>query len=130
MADGVRVEVDGLRKLRRDLRALGDDLGDLKDANASTAQVVATEAARRAPTGRTGRLAGSGRGNRAAGRATVSFGGAKVPYAGPIHYGWPARGIEPQPFVTDAAVATEPIWLPAYLAAVDQAVEHVAGRTY
>ena len=25
-----------------------------------------------------------------------------VPYAGPIHFGWPARNIEPQPFLYDA----------------------------
>lgn len=26
-----------------------------------------------------------------------------VPYAGPIHFGWPARNIEAQPFLWEAA---------------------------
>jgi hypothetical protein len=30
-----------------------------------------------------------------------------VPYAGPIHYGWPARNIESQPFLLDAMGAKE-----------------------
>lgn len=35
----------------------------------------------------------------------VTAGSFLVPYAGPIHYGWRARGIEPQPFLTDALAA-------------------------
>lgn len=125
----VRVDVDGLRRLRKDLRAMGDDLSDVKDANAGAARVVADDAARRAPK-RTGRLAASIRGNRAASRATVSAGGARLPYGGPIHYGWPGHGIEPHPFITDAAQATEATWLPLYEHHIEQAVDKVAGRTY
>lgn len=131
MADSsVTVKVDGLRRLQRDLRAVGDDLADLKDTNAAVSQLVAAEARRRAPTGASGRLAASGRGNRAAGRATVLFGGARVPYAGPVHYGWPARGIEAQPFATDAATITEPAWLAMYVAGIDQVTGKLAGRDY
>jgi hypothetical protein len=118
----VTVRAEGLRRLRADLKQLGDDLGDLKDANARAAQLVATAAAARAPR-RTGRLAGSVRGNRAAGRATVVAGRASVPYAGPIHYGWPAHGIEPHPFVIDAAQATEAEWLGLYLEDIDQQLD-------
>ncbi|GAB3251369.1 hypothetical protein GCM10027425_09260 [Alteromonas gracilis] len=128
-ATGVRI--DGLKKLRRDLRRLGSDLSDFKDANAAAASLVASEAAKRAPRRPgSGRLARSGRGNRAAGRASVLFGGAAVPYAGPIHWGWTARGIEPQPFVAAAAQDTEARWLPLYTDAIDAAVDKVAGRTY
>lgn len=107
------VRVDGLRDLRRELRRAGRDMTDLKDANAAAAALVAGAARAGAPH-RTGSLAGSGRGNRAAGKATVSFGGARLPYAGPIHYGWPAHHITANPFVIDAALATEPQWLPLY----------------
>lgn len=127
--DGVTVEVPGLSRLRRDLRAAGDDLADLKDASAQASQLVATEAGRRAPR-RTGRLAGSGRGSRAAGRATVTFGGTRVPYAGVIHYGWAARGIAAQPFVIDAATDTQPQWLAFYAAGVEQALDRLDGATY
>lgn len=123
------VRVDGLRRIRADLRRAGEDTQDLKDANAAVAALVAREAAPRAPK-RTGRLAGSGRGNRAVGRATVTWGGAAVPYAGPIHWGWTARGIEPQPFITDAAEATQARWLAMYLADVSEAFDRLDGRTY
>jgi hypothetical protein len=29
----------------------------------------------------------------------VRLGSAAVPYAGPIHFGWPARNIRPNPFI-------------------------------
>ena len=121
---GVRVQ--GLRELQRSLRRLQADTADLKTANATAAATVAAAAQLRAPR-RTGRLAASVRGNRAAGRAQVRGGGARVPYAGPVHYGWPARGIEPQPFVIDAAQATEHVWLPAYQRALTDAVAKVRG---
>lgn len=121
---GSYVDVNGLGRLRRDLRRVGDDLGDLKDANKRAGTIVAAEAGRRAPRGKTGRLSGSGRASRAVGRVSVLFGGASVPYAGPVHWGWPAHGIEANPFVPDAAQATEPAWLPAY----QTDLEHLAAR--
>lgn len=124
------VRVDGLRRLGRDLRRIGPEaIENLKRANAAAAALVASAASSRAPR-RTGRLASSVRGNRAANRAVVSAGSAALPYAGPIHYGWPARSIEPQPFVIDAAQATEPAWLPLYAADVDRALDVVRGKTY
>lgn len=129
MATQAGISVSGLSRLRRDLRKAGDDMGDLKEANARAASIVAAEAARRAPR-KTGRLASSVRGNRAASRASVSAGRAAVPYAGPIHYGWPARGIEANPFVTDAAQATEPIWIPAYETDLNKVAHSLDGRNY
>jgi hypothetical protein len=32
----------------------------------------------------------------------VRVGNAAVPYAGAIHFGWPARRIKPQPFIYDS----------------------------
>lgn len=121
-----QVTVDGLPQLRRQLRQLVGDTADLKAANAAVAQIVAAAATSRAPR-RTGRLAGNVRGNRAVGRATVLAGGARVPYAGPVHWGWPAHRIEPQPFIVDAAQATEPVWLGAYERDVQAAVDKVGG---
>lgn len=126
MADAVRLEIDGLRRLQRELRAAGSDMADIKDANAKAADIVATAAGSRAPHGPTGRLAASGRGNRAAGRATVTFGGATVPYAGRTHYGWPAVGQAAQPFVLEAAEATSEQWLGAYVDDLQNVLDHVA----
>jgi hypothetical protein len=126
MANTGTVKVDGLKPLRRNLRRLGNDLSDLKDANQQAASIVASAGAGRAPK-RSGNLAGSVRGNRAVGRAIVRAGGAAVPYAGPVHWGWPAHGIEAQPFIADAAVETQPVWLPAYEASIQKAVDKVGG---
>lgn len=123
---GPVVTVDGLPQLRRALRQLVGDADDLKEANTAAAAIVAAAASSRAPR-RSGRLAGSVRGNRAVGRATVSAGGSSVLYAGPIHWGWPAHHIEPQPFVVDAAQVTEPVWLPAYERDLAKAVDRVGG---
>jgi hypothetical protein len=120
------VQVQGLRRLSSTLKKAGDDLADLKDANAAAALLVASAAASRAPR-RTGTLAASGRGNRAAGKAVVLFGGARAVYAPVVHYGWPRRGIRPQPFATDAARATEPQWLPIYEAAIVAVVAGIEG---
>lgn len=120
------MRVEGLGKLRRALRQLERDAGELREAHATVAQLVAAAAAARAPQ-RTGRLAASVRGNRAASRATVSAGGARLPYAGPIHWGWPARGIAGRPFIPEAAQATEPTWLPAYERELAAAVDRVGG---
>lgn len=124
---GPVLEVHGLRELRRNLRRLEDDAADLKEANATAAQTVAAAAAARAPK-RTGRLAASIRGNRAVGRATVKS-LPSVAYAGPIHWGWPARHIDGQPFILEGAQQTEGVWLPAYEAAVARAVERAAQLT-
>lgn len=129
MSRDTAVRVEGLGKLRRELRAVAGDLDDLKTAHATAAALVAAAAAARAPR-RSGALASSIRGNRAASRATVRGGGARVPYAGPIHWGWPDRGIPARPFVVDAAQATESVWLAAYERDVDAALDRVRGRTY
>lgn len=129
MAERVGVSVVGLSRLRRDLRRVGADMADLKAANAAAGSLVAAESAARAPR-RTGRMAGSGRASKTVGRASVMFGGARIPYAGPIHYGWPARGIEANPFITDAAQATESRWLPLYEAELAHVAQSLDGHTY
>jgi len=96
------VQVEGLRALRRDLRRLGDDAVDeLKDVHDRTAKMVFEAALPRVPV-RTGRLKQSVRysGTRTGG--TVRAGYKRVPYAGPVHFGWRDRGIKPQPFFYEA----------------------------
>lgn len=121
-----QVQVEGLATLTRTMRKAGEDLSDLKDANARAAAIVVSAAAGMAPR-RSGRLAGTIRGTRAAGRARVQAGRASVPYAAPIHWGWPARGIKAQPFLSEAARATEGQWLPVYLQDVERALSNVRG---
>lgn len=121
------VTVEGARELRATMKRAGDDLGDLKDAHAEVANYVAGAARSAAPIA-SGRLAASIRGNRAAASAVVKAGSAAVPYAGPIHWGWPARNVAAQPFLTATAAETEPHWTETYLAAIRRIVERVHGK--
>lgn len=120
------VRIEGLTRLRRTLKAAGVDMADMKKANAEAARIVAAAGRAGAPR-RSGRLAGTVRGNRAVGRAVVMAGGARVPYGGPIHWGWPARHIAPNPWLSRAAQDTESTWLPAYLDELDRIVASVKG---
>jgi hypothetical protein len=123
---GQTYTVEGLDNLVRTLGRAGHDLDDLKDANRRAGEIVAREGSARAPR-RSGKLAASVRPARQARRARVSAGGARVPYAGPIHWGWQARHIAPDPFIAWGAQATEPQWQQAYRADVQRALDRVRG---
>jgi hypothetical protein len=120
------VRILGVDALVRSLKTAADTIDELKDAHKRAGDIVADEAELRAPR-RTGALAGSIKAARQAKRARVQAGRAAVPYAGPIHWGWPARNIEAQPFLTDAATATESQWFAAYLEDVQAALDKVKG---
>lgn len=122
---GVRVE--GARELRRTLRKAGHDLNDLKDAHQAAGSIVLNDARPRTPRGFTGRLQASQRQARAATFAEVRAGNARVPYAGPVHWGWPARNIAAQPWLADSAKRTEPQWTAAYEAAVNRVLDTIQG---
>lgn len=93
--------VEGLRETVRALERLGVSVDDIKTVMSAIAQRGAELAAQYAPE-RSGRLRASIRGNRAKGNATVTAGRARVRYAGPINYGWPARHIRAVEFMQDA----------------------------
>lgn len=95
------VKVTGAKELRKALKHMGDDLSDLTALHRELAEMVASAARQRAPR-RSGALAGSIKGKGSTSRASVTAGSRTVPYAGPIHFGWPARNIAPQPFLYDA----------------------------
>lgn len=121
MVAKARIEVTGARETRKALKGFGDDLSDLKDTHTALARMVATEAQGRAPV-RSGALRGSIRGGGTKTRATVRAGKKKVPYAGPIHFGWPDRGITPQTFLYDALDARKGEVITNYKTAVNKAV--------
>lgn len=99
--------MEGLTQVVQALLAMGLEVDDLKEAFSSIADQGARLAAQYAPH-RTGRLASDIRGNRAKSKAVVTAGRASVPYAGPINYGWAARGIEPSGFMQKADQALQP----------------------
>jgi hypothetical protein len=88
------VHVEGLREITRAMERAGVDVEELKDVMGSIAAEASRVMQGFTPT-RTGALRNSIRGNRAKGKAEVTAGKARVPYAAPIFYGWPKRNIKP-----------------------------------
>lgn len=125
MAGQVRVE--GARELEASAHRAADNLGDLSGAHGQAGDYVAQLARGMAPV-RSGRLAGSIRADSAATAATVTAGGPGVPYAGPIHWGWPARNIRAQPFLVDALSAAETSVVNIYGDAVQTTVSTIHGK--
>ncbi len=101
MAGKPVVQVTGAKELRAALKHMGADLKDLTRTNKAAAQPVAERAREIAPNV-SGRLSGSTRATATRTQGLVAAGGSAVPYAGPIHFGWRARNISPQPFLYDA----------------------------
>lgn len=99
MAAGIRVT--GLRETVKSLEGLGVEVADLKTVFNRVGNLVVNEAKVIAPV-RSGRLVGSIKASKTKNKAVVRAGGAHIPYAGVIHYGWPGHGIEPHPFLTSA----------------------------
>lgn len=120
------VTVRGARELRATMRRADVELTELRDVHAAVAGLVAGAARPAAPRD-TGALASTVRGNRAQSRATVSAGFGRIPYAGPVHWGWPARNITAQPWIADTATRTEPTWVQLYRAGVARIVSRIRG---
>lgn len=107
------VKVEGLSGIRRDLRALGGDLdlvkGEFLETNKRIAEIVIGDSKRYVPV-LSGALAASIRQASTKTAAKIRVGSSRgmkgtsdlVEYAGPVHFGWPARRIKPQPFIYEA----------------------------
>lgn len=131
----ISVKVSGGRELRRDLRRAGAKSKDLTRPNRQLAKTFAPTAAGRAPVGKTGRLAASVRGLGTTTKAIIAAGSASVPYAGPIHFGWPTRPnagrgwrggpISPNPFIYDVIDERRDEIIAAYQAEMDRLMREV-----
>lgn len=95
MAD--KVSVTGDRELRAAFDALGRDVEDLTETNRRVAELIVPGASRRSPRA-TGALAASWRSSASKIAAGVVSG---VPYAGPVEYGVPGRGMAGARMVAD-----------------------------
>jgi hypothetical protein len=116
--NGVGFEVQGINKLRQALLKLEEGAReDFKQAGFQAATIVVDEAKRLVPY-RTGALAESIRAGKVVSGAKVYAGKARVPYAGPIHFGWANRNIAPNPFLYEAADRRVSEVMDAYLAQV------------
>jgi hypothetical protein len=120
------LRVEGARQLRASLRSAGLSLDDLRKAHLAVAQLVDRAAKPNAPVDK-GRLAASERPAGTQSAAIVRAGSARVPYAGPIHWGWPNRHIVANPWLYDAAANTETAWLALYLRAIEAVLHTIEG---
>lgn len=120
------LEVEGARQLRASLKRAGVQLADLKAAHAEVARMVEARARPSTPA-RTGRLAGSLRSAGTNRAALVRAGRATVPYAGVIHFGWEGHNITAQPWIFDAAQASQAAWERTYLQAIEHIIDSIEG---
>jgi hypothetical protein len=101
MAESQKVEITGLNEVVRDLRRLKekDTLKAIRAANFDAAKLVAEQGKAEVPV-RSGKLQRSIRPGATQKKGFVRAGtGVRVPYAGPIHYGWLRHHIRPNPFL-------------------------------
>ncbi|MEV3852736.1 hypothetical protein AB0J38_00160 [Streptomyces sp. NPDC050095] len=132
MARRAAVRIDGLDELIRRLRHTEHGMDDFKALNARIGDMVGHYAMGAAPI-RTGTLATSMRSSGTKRTAIVRFGGARVPYANPIHWGWQsrpnaARGwrggpINANPWASRAARQSEPRWVASYRDAIERLLD-------
>lgn len=140
MAQQARIQVEGLKRLQRALKKAGADdlLAMLKEANTEAALSVESAARPNVPT-RTGRLVGSLRSSGTARAGVVRIGKARVPYAGPVMFGWPSRPdkgrrwrggpIKPNPFLYDALDRRRAEVEALYLQRIERLADSIAEGT-
>ena len=123
----LRQELRGAAQLRRTLKQAGDDLEDMKDAHIRAAKIVEEATLGLVPVD-SGWLASTIRSSGTPTTATVRAGNKATPYAGPIHWGWPKRGIKSRPFLREAAQTIERDITDRYDRQVAEMLNKVVGR--
>lgn len=125
-----QIEVDGGRETRRKFKQAGEGMADLKNTHKWIADSVAGTAKTLVPV-KSGALQRSIRGSGTQASAIVrsgnnrKSGASAVPYGGPIHFGWPERGIRPQPFLYEAIDNRRQEVIDAYNQQVTQIIRRV-----
>jgi len=100
------IKITGLSEVQRNLRKLSTDALDLNkteflETNKNVAEIIINESKKYVPV-LTGALAAAIRNASTKKSAKVRAGNVGVQYAGPIHFGWPARSIKPNTFLYEA----------------------------
>ena len=132
---GARIQIEGLQKTVREMQRLGIEVEDLKATFTKVGAAGVMRAQGLAPK-RSGKLAGSIRQSRRKNSVILKAGNNRksasgVPYAGPIHWGWPKRNIEANPWMWNMADGLEPQfmrWLEAELNSLIR--KHRLGRKF
>jgi Bacteriophage HK97-gp10, putative tail-component len=119
-----QVELLGGDTFARTLRAFGDELQDLADADAAAGAAVAALASQRARR-RTGALASSFGVRVADAGVQIS---SPLHYASPQEYGVPSHNISPSLALTGALDQSADQVETIYAGAIDDALSHVRGK--
>lgn len=129
MAEFIGVKVEGAKRLRKTLKAAGLDMKDLTKLNKEAANIVVPVAKALAPVGspENGHIRTTIRAGATQKAGIIRAGNSKMPYGGPIHFGWSTRGIEPQPWISLAAKQTEPVWVDNYFDGLMKVINSVQG---
>jgi hypothetical protein len=102
----VAASLEGLNDLLAQLKAIESDVGEQKQVHRAGAEIILGQAKRDVTVGPTGLLRRSGRVSATKRAGVVRFGNARVPYAGPYHFGHARRPqggfMRPDPFLYDA----------------------------
>ena len=127
MADRFRVEIQGAAKLRRALKRAGVDMKELSAVNRRAAASVAAAAKPRTPVGpgKNGHLSATVRPGATQRAGIVRVGGKAKPYAGVVHYGWPARNIKANPWLIETAHDTENEWVELYMSELNRIIGRI-----
>ena len=88
------VKIEGAAELAKQFRAAGGMVRDLSGAHRAIARELLPDAKHEAPS-RSGRLARAHRAKGTRSSASIAAGGARVPYAGVIHFGNPTKKTYP-----------------------------------
>jgi hypothetical protein len=116
-------EVIGNETLAFTLRRFAAGLDDMAPTHRAAARVALEAARSRAPV-KTGQLRASGGVAASGGYGDVIF---SAPYAGPIHWGWPARHIAANPFAARGVEQSMDQWLDVYADAIEDDLGKVKG---
>lgn len=126
---GAPLQVRGSRELKKALADAGVDVvADVKATHRKVGGIVLSKALTLVPV-KSGQLQSSIRVGVTQSAGIVRAGWARVPYANPIHWGWPKRHIKPTLFLTRAAKDTEPAWVNEYYKAFDEILDKIRNST-
>lgn len=120
----VTAEIIGDERLKATMAAAGKVILTDRDKPGQKAGNIAASRARSTAPKVTGALAASGTVVRRSNGASVVF---TKPYANPVHWGWAARGIAPNPWASLAAQQTEPEWARVFEDWADDTLSDIKG---
>lgn len=98
---GGKIEIDGLRQVQKALKDVSQESrDDMKETHRQAGQIIVDAAQPLIPV-QSGGLLASIKSAPIQRQGRVRLGSAAILYAGPIHFGWPAQNISPNPFIYD-----------------------------